>query len=115
MASGGAPLATHDEAVDKKQDDSTDHATKEACGFPRFVPSDGLPEVGRNERAHDPQNGCQNKALRFGLVARHDELGNDSNDKTNNDRPNDAHSRCSCPEQVFGTMDILREVASEGI
>ena len=50
MASDSAPLATHDEAIDKKQDDGADHATEEARDFSGIVPPDSLPKVGRDER-----------------------------------------------------------------
>jgi len=47
MASGGA--ATHDEAIDKEQDDGADDGAKEARGFSGAVPPDSLSEVSRDD------------------------------------------------------------------
>src|SRR6516165_2220668 len=89
--SGDAPLASGDEAIDEEQDYCANHTADEAGGFSRLVPADGLTEIGCNEGADDSQNGRQDKALRLRLITRHDEFGNDSNDKTDNDGPKDAH------------------------
>src|SRR4051794_33226658 len=89
--SGDAPLASRDEAIDKEQDYCANYSADEAGGFPRLVPPDGLTEIGCNEGADDSQNGRQDKARRLRLITRHDEFGNDSNDKTDNDGPKDAH------------------------
>src|SRR5215475_6989376 len=108
MASGRTPA--HDQAIDKEEDDGADDSAEEACGLVGTVPSDGLPEVSRNEGAHDPQNGRQDEAPRLCLVAGHDELGNHSNNEANDNRPKDVH--LSAPrEPAFDTMNILREIA----
>src|SRR5580704_6173968 len=83
----GTPRATDDGAVDQEQDHRANHAADEARALSGFIPSDSLTEVGGDERADNPQNGGQNEALRLRPVAGHDELGNHSNDKPNDDRP----------------------------
>src|SRR5262252_6438658 len=89
--SGDAPQASRDEAIDEKQDDCANHASDEAGGFSCTVPPDGLTEIGCNKGADDSQNGRQDEALRLRLVTGHNEFGNDSNDKPDNDGPKDAH------------------------
>src|SRR5690348_1735319 len=89
--SGDAPLASRDETIDEEQDYCANHAADEAGRFSCLVPSNGLTEIGCNEGADDSQNGCQDKALRLRLITRHNEFGNDSNNKTDDDGPKDAH------------------------
>ena len=62
----GACASAGDEAPDREHDDRTDDRADEACAFAGLVPADRLSEVGRNKRAHDPENGCQDKALVVG-------------------------------------------------
>ena len=59
----GACASARDEAPDREHDGRTDDRPDEACAFAGPVPADRLSEVGRNKRAHDPKNGCQDKAL----------------------------------------------------
>jgi hypothetical protein len=91
VRSASSPLATYDEAVEKEEDYCADHSTNEARRFSRHIPPDRLTQIGRNERAYNSQNGRQNKPLRLSFVARHNELGNHSNDKANDNCPKDAH------------------------
>jgi hypothetical protein len=91
VRSGSSPLATYDEAVEKEEDYCADHSTNEARSFSRPIPPDRLTQIGRNERAYNSQNGRQNKPLRLSFVARHNELGNHSNDKANDNCPKNAH------------------------
>jgi hypothetical protein len=83
----GAPWATGDKSINKEYDHRADHTTKEACAFSGLIPSDSLAKVGSDERADNPQNGGQNKAFRLIVGTRHNELGNHSNEKTNDDCP----------------------------
>jgi hypothetical protein len=91
-------LATYDETIDKEKDYRADYTTNETGRLSGLIPSNSLSEVSRNERAYDSQNDRQNEAFRLGLVARHNELGNHSNDKANNNRPKDAHLIAPCRE-----------------
>jgi hypothetical protein len=100
-------LATCDEAVENEQDYCADHSTNETHRFSCPVPPDRLTQIGRNERAYNSQNGRQNKSLRLIVVARHNEFGNQSNDKANDNCPKDAHRIAPGPEQALGMMNIL--------
>src|SRR5262249_22988759 len=51
--SGRASLTTGEETIDKEEDDCADHATKKTGRLSRLIPTDRLPEVSRNERAHN--------------------------------------------------------------
>jgi hypothetical protein len=57
----GACASARDEAPDREHDGRTDDRADEACAFAGPVPADRLSEVGRHKRAHDPENGCQDK------------------------------------------------------
>jgi hypothetical protein len=57
-----------------------------------MIPSHCLTEPGRNERADNSQNRRQDEPLGLGFVAGHDELRDKSNDKSDDDRPKDAHA-----------------------
>jgi hypothetical protein len=67
-------LAADEEAIDKEHDHCADHATKKTCRFSGLVPANALPELSRNERADDSQNGRQDEAARLGPVARREEF-----------------------------------------
>jgi len=54
--SGGAPLATCEEAIDNEDDNCADHATNDASRISGPIPPDSLPEVSCNERAYDSQD-----------------------------------------------------------
>jgi hypothetical protein len=86
-----------------------DHAADEAGALPEMIPSHGLTEPGRNERADDSQNRRQDEPFGLGLVARHDELRDQSNDKSDEDRPKDAHVRRSvCASTREGMRERLK-------
>src|SRR5579871_3416110 len=103
--------AAHDEAIDKEQDDGADDGADETRRLSGDVQYHGLPEIRRNERADDPQNSRQDEALRLGLVARHDKLGNHSDNEANDNRPKDVHLTAP-PEPPLGTTNMLRAIAS---
>src|SRR4051812_25357144 len=86
----GATLAADHETVQEQQDDRADDGAEEACTLAGPVPSHGLPEIGCDERADNSQNGRQDEAL--GLVlAGHEELGDHADNKSNDNRPDNAH------------------------
>src|SRR5262249_26301075 len=84
-----APPA-HDEAVEKEEDHRADEPADEARAHSGAIPPDGLTEIRRDERADDTQDGCEDESLGF-IVAGHHELGDDSGEEANNDRPDNAH------------------------
>src|SRR5215213_6363171 len=105
---------------DREHDDRTYDRAKEACAFAGPVPADRLSEVGRNKRAHDPENGCQDKAL--GLVgAWHDELRDHARNEANDDGPVpcvDPQGQ-NCPRGSFETFaatvkPCLTKISSRG-
>jgi hypothetical protein len=100
-------LATYDETIDKEKDYRADYTTNETGRLSGLIPSNSLSEVSRNERAYDSQNDRQNEAFRLGLVARHNELGNHSNDKANNDCPKDAHLIAPVLSQTLGIDELV--------
>ena len=58
----------------------------EARPFARPVPAQRLAKPGGHEGAHDAQNGGQDEARRL-IGARHQELGDNARNETDNDRP----------------------------
>src|SRR6516165_9850318 len=107
LARSGAPLATGDKPIDKEYDYRADHTTKEAGRFSSLIPSDRLTKVGRNESSDNSQNAGQNKAPWLSFVAGHNELGNHSNNKANDDRPKDTHCIAPIPKVVCSSMKPL--------
>jgi hypothetical protein len=83
------PAPAGNEPVNQQHDDSADDCTDQTGTFAGAVPTERLPEIGRNERSHDPQNGRQDETRRL-VVAGHDELGDYAGDKTNDDGPENA-------------------------
>ncbi len=76
--------------VDKKNDDCAEHRADQTCSFARSVPAERLSQKARYKCADDAENGGEDEALRL-IGPRHDELGNNARDETDDDRPNDAH------------------------
>src|SRR5690348_14594948 len=67
----GLSLAAGHQSIDEDKDDRAHNTGNKARALADPVPSDGLPEIGRDESADDSQNRRQNKALRLKLVAGH--------------------------------------------
>jgi hypothetical protein len=104
VLSSSAPLATCEKAIDKENDYSADHTTNEACEFSGIIPADSLAKISRDERTYNSQNSRQNKAFRLVFVTGHNELGNHSNDKANNDCPKDAHPSAPVLNQALASL-----------
>src|SRR5215475_14119159 len=54
-------LLASKETIDQQHDDRSYDGTNETGAFARFIPAEGLPEIGGNERTHDAQNGRHDK------------------------------------------------------
>src|SRR5215468_5755756 len=76
--------------VHKKNDDRANHRTDQTGSFARSVPAEHLSEEAGYEGANDAEDGGEDKPLRL-IGSRHDELGDNSGDKPDDDRPNDTH------------------------
>src|SRR5262245_21086280 len=88
------PPSPGNKTVDREHDDRAYNGADEAGALARLVPIERLPEIGGNERAHDAQDGRQDEARRL-IVSRHEELGDDAGQKSDDDGPEDAHCACS--------------------
>jgi len=55
------PTPAGNEPVNQQHDDCPDNCPDQTGTFARAVPAERLPEIGRNERSHDPQNGRQDE------------------------------------------------------
>jgi hypothetical protein len=89
--SAGTPLTADDQAVEKKQDYRADYGADEACGFTVPIPADSLAQISRNERTDNSQYSREDKAFGLGFIAGHNELGDHTDDKANDNGPNDTH------------------------
>src|SRR4051812_20449889 len=88
--SDGPSLPAGHEAIDEKHDDRTDDGTDKSCALTGTIPAKGLPKIGRHECADDAENGGENEAGRL-IVTGHDELGYDTRNKADDDRPQNTH------------------------
>jgi hypothetical protein len=88
--------ATGEHAPDDKYNDRADDGTNQAGTFTWRVPAKRLPEKRSDECANDTKDGGQDESRRL-VGARHDELGDYTGDKANEDCPNNSHKNLPHP------------------
>src|SRR5690606_21668186 len=90
--STGAPSSgrsSPDQPVGGKDDDRTDHGADETCRFSLVVPADRLAKPGGEKGAGNAEDGRDDEAA--GVLARHQQLCNDSGQQADDNGPNDPH------------------------
>src|SRR5689334_25341136 len=83
-------VLAHEQAVQDQQDDRANERAHEAGCLLGVVDAERLPAVGRDQRSDDADRGGDEEAA--GIASRHHELGEQSNDETDHDDPDDVHS-----------------------
>jgi hypothetical protein len=81
-----SPTPARDKSVNEQHDEGADDRADETGALPWSVPSERVPKIGCDERAHDAQDGRENEAGRL-VVTGHDEFGNDTRDEADDYRP----------------------------
>jgi len=89
LAMGLRRRPVFDPAVNHQEDDCDNNRGDKARPFACLIPANGLPYDTSQERAGDADQDGHDQAHVF--LARMDQLGNEANDKTQHDRPDDAH------------------------
>jgi len=72
-----------DQPVNRQQDNGSHHGSYESCTLIGAVPADRLAEIGRYERAGDPQQDRYDEPS--GIAARHQQFGNHADNQANQD------------------------------
>src|SRR5690242_17291686 len=79
--------------VDEQHEDRADDRADEAGRLSRRVPAHRLAQIGRDERAHDTEDGGDDEAT--GVTAGHEKLRHQADHETDDDCPDDAHGSSS--------------------
>src|SRR5690606_15392992 len=78
-----------DQPIGGKDDDRADHGADETCRFSLGVPADRLAKPGGEKSAGNAEDGRDDEAA--GVLARHQQLCNDSGQQADDNGPNDPH------------------------
>src|SRR5580765_2385108 len=77
--------------IDSEENQRADHGANKSGALSRLVPADRLTEIGSNQGAYDAEQ-CGDDEASW-VAARHDDLGHESGEEADDDRPDNMHGR----------------------